>query len=238
MYYEIHGTGRPLVLLHGGLLTVELSFGALIPALSQTHQVIAAELQGHGRTADIDRELTFANFADDVAGLLDHLQIGQADLFGFSYGGLTAMQAAMSHPDRVRRLVAASIHFRPDGYHADIREGRADSPRMPTAAEFASMQQEYARVAPDPDHFEAFAQKASDMVAAFEGWPDDELRAVTVPTLVLVGDRDFVLVEHAAEMFALVPGSQLAVLPGMTHMDMTRRSDLIVPVVESFLGPA
>jgi len=238
MFYEIHGEGHPLVLLHGGLLTVQLSFGAFLPALAARNQVIAVELQGHGRTADSERELSIANLAEDVVGLLDHLGIERADLYGFSLGGLTALQAAMRHPDRVRRLVAASIQFRPDGFHEEIRDHEAhpNSERMPTAADFGSMREEYRRVAPDPDHFEAFAERVSNMVGAFPGWSDDELRAVAVPTLVMLGDTDFVRLEHAAEMFSLIPDAQLAVLPGSTHMDLTRRADLVLPVVQSFLG--
>jgi pimeloyl-ACP methyl ester carboxylesterase len=238
MYYEIYGEGRPLLLLHGGLLTVQLCFGALLPALATRHRVIAVELQGHGRTADSEREMSIANLAEDVVGLLDHLGIEQTDLYGFSLGGLTALQAAMRHPERVRRLVAASMHFRPDGFHQEIRDPEAypTSERMPTAADFNSMREEYQRVAPDPDHFEAFAAKTSNMVGAFTGWSDDELRAVAVPTLVMLGDTDFVRIEHAAEMFSLIPDAQLAVLPGATHMDLTRRADLVLPVVESFLG--
>jgi pimeloyl-ACP methyl ester carboxylesterase len=237
LYYEVHGTGQPLVLLHGGLLTIESNFAAMIPTLAATRQVIAVELQGHGRTADTDRDLSMDNLADDVIALLDQLGIDRADLYGFSLGGLTAMQAAMRHPRRVRRLVVASIHFRPDGYHDEIRNPAAypDGTRMPTEADFRSMHDEYVRVAPDPDHFEEFAARLSAMVGSFEGWPDDELRALPVPTLVIVGDNDFVLVEHAAEMVSLIPDAQLAVLPGTTHMGLTRRADLLLPILEGFL---
>jgi pimeloyl-ACP methyl ester carboxylesterase len=239
MYYEVHGTGRPLVLLHGGLLTLDRSFGAMIPGFAATRQVIAVELQGHGRTADIEREFSFENLADDVVALLDHLGIERADVFGFSLGGLTAMSTALRHPERVGRLVVASIHFRPDGYHAEIRDP-VNNPgtRMPTEADFRAMHDDYVLVAPDPDGFDAFAAKASAVVGAFAGWSDDELRSVAVPTLVLVGDHDFVLVEHATEMFHLIPDANLAVLPATTHMDMTRRADLVLPVVESFLRGA
>jgi pimeloyl-ACP methyl ester carboxylesterase len=225
MYYETHGYGRPLVMLHGGLHTADLTFQALAPALVATRQVILAELQGHGRTADIERDLTVPALAGDVVGLLDHLGIDQADLFGFSLGGLTAMQTALTHPERVGKLVAASVQFRPDGYHEE----------MPTAADFQEMREAYERIAPDPAHFDAFQEKVSNAAGAFQGWPDDALRALAVPTLVLVGDTDFVLVEHAAEMFALIPDAQLAVLPGTTHAELPRRADLVLPAVEAFL---
>lgn len=237
MYYEVHGSGRPVVLLHGGLLTIDFSFGALLPSLAATRQAIAVELQGHGHTADTDRELALEHLADDIVALLDHLGIGQADLFGFSLGGMVALQVAMLHPERVDRLVLASTHYRADGYHPEIRDPEAypESTRMPTEADFRLMQETYARVAPEPDHFEEFAAKASAMVDAYEGVADDDLRAIGIPTLLLVGDTDFVLVEHAAQMHDLIPRAQLAVLPGTTHMGLLQRTDLVVPMVESFL---
>jgi pimeloyl-ACP methyl ester carboxylesterase len=237
MYYEVHGTGRPLVLLHGGLLTIDLSFGTMLPALATTRQVIAAELHGHGRTADTDRDVTIEYMASDVVGLLDHLGIERADLFGFSLGGLVALELAMRRPDRTGQIVIAAVHFRADGYHPEIRnpELHAGSTRMPTERDFQDMRDAYVQVAPDPDHFDEFTAKASAAVGAFQGWPEERLRAVTVPTLLVVGDHDFVRLEHAVEMHELIPDAQLAVLPGATHMDLTRRADLIVPMIESFL---
>ncbi|MQA84441.1 MAG: alpha/beta fold hydrolase [Streptosporangiales bacterium] len=237
MYHEVHGTGRPLVLLHGGLLTIDLSFGAVLPALAASRRVIGVELQGHGHTADTDRELTLEYLAGDVVALLDHLGVDRADLFGFSLGGLVALQLTMSYPERVDRLVLAATHYRPDGYHAEIRspDAQPGSGRMPTERDFQEMHEAYARVAPNPDHFHAFMAKASAAVDAFQGWPADSLREITTPTLLVVGDTDFVRLEHAVEMYELIPGSQLAVLPGTTHMDLMRRSDLVVPMVESFL---
>lgn len=238
MYYEVHGAGRPIVLLHGGLLTIDLSFAALIPALAATRQVIAVELQGHGRTADIERAITFENLSDDVVALLDQLGTARTDLFGFSLGGLTATQTAIRHPDRVDRLVAASVHFRPDGYHPEIRNPalHAGSTRMPTAADFAEMQRAYARIAPDPGHFGAFMAKTSGVAMAFEGWSDDALGAITAPTLVLVGDHDFVRLEHAGQMRELIPGAQLAVLPDCTHMAVTQRVAELIPMLDRFLA--
>ncbi len=228
LYFEQHGAGPPLVLLHGGLLTIELSFGVVIPVLAEHHSVIAVELQGHGRTADIDRPMTFENLAGDVVGLLDHLGIERADVFGFSLGGLTTYELLVHHPDRIRRSVVASADHRND------RGGEIDADRMPTEADFAAMRESYAAVAPDPSHFEAFAQKTAAMVHGFGGWTDEELRAVEVPVLVLIGDTDFILVPNATEAVALLPHGQLAVLPATTHMDMTR-SELVAPVVETFL---
>jgi pimeloyl-ACP methyl ester carboxylesterase len=238
MYYEVHGTGRPLVLLHGGLLTIGLTFGAMLPTLAANHRVIAVELQGHGRTADTGRELGFDHLADDVDALLDQLGVATADVFGFSLGGLVALRLAMRHPARVERLVVAAAHYRLDGYYPEILDPAryATSTRMPTAEEFAEMRAEYERVAPDPGHFEAFAAKASALISGFEGWADAELRAVGARTLVVIGDTDFVRVEHAARMRELIPEASLAVLPDTTHTGLLRRTDLLLPMVETVLA--
>ncbi len=167
LYYEQHGEGPPLVLLHGGLLTLELSFGKTIPILAQRHQVIAVELQGHGRTADIDRPMTFEHLAADVVGLLDHLSIERTDVFGFSLGGLTTYQLLIDHPGRIGRAVVASADFRND------RGGEVHPERLPTDADFAAMRDAYAAVAPDPAHFDAFAGKTAALVHGFGGWSDE-----------------------------------------------------------------
>ena len=177
MYYEVHGTGRPLVLLHGGLMTIDLSFGAVWPELAADHQVIATELQGHGRTADIDRDIDLRYLAGDVAALLDHLGVGQADVLGFSLGGGVALQLALDHPDRVGRIILASVSYASDGFHAEISDPaqHATSTRMPTAEDFLQMREAYARLAPDPGHFEAFAAKTSQAAGSLKGWTAAEL---------------------------------------------------------------
>jgi pimeloyl-ACP methyl ester carboxylesterase len=241
MYYEVHGSrgsaARPLVLLHGGLLTID-SFGPLIPALAKDREVIGVELQGHGHTADIDREYSLANLSADVVGLLDHLGVERADLFGFSLGGLTGLQTAVASPDRVGRLVAASAHFRPDGYYDEIfdQSAWATSKRMPTQDDFEQMRRDYLRVSPHPEQFEAFQAKVGGAVAAFQGWSDEALRAIAAPTLVIIGDTDFVRVEHAAAMRDLIPDAQLAVLPATTHVGVLQRVDLLLPMIERFLS--
>ena len=228
LYFEEHGSGPPLVLLHGGLHTIELSFGAVIPALAEHHRIVAVELQGHGRTADIDRPMSFEHLAADVVGLLDQLGIGQADAFGFSLGGLTTYQLLVDHPGRIGRAVVASADHRND------RGGELHPERLPTEADFAAMRDAYAALAPHPTHFDAFAKKVAGLVHGFGGWTDAQLRAIEVPVLVLIGDTDFILVPNAAEAADLLPRGQLAVLPGTTHFDLTR-SVLVPPVVESFL---
>jgi pimeloyl-ACP methyl ester carboxylesterase len=241
MYYERHGAAggaRPLVLLPGGLLTIDLSFGAVLPKLAASRPVIATELQGHGRTADIDRDIDLRLLAADVAALLDHLGVGQADVLGFSLGGHVAVQLALDHPGRVGRLIPVSVSYGSDGYHREITDParHATSTRMPTEDDFRQMREAYARLAPDPGHFEAFAAKTSRAVGTFAGWTPAELGRITAPTLLVVGDHDFVRLEHAVQAHGLIPGAQLAVVPGATHMGVLRRDDLIVPLVDRFLG--
>jgi len=234
IYYEVHGSGRPLVLLHGGMLTIGLSFDDLLPDLAKARRVVAIELQGHGHTADIEREFTIGNLAGDVVGVLDHLGIDEADLFGYSLGGLVSLQTAMRYPERVGRVVAASVHYRSDGYYPEIFEMSADSRRLPTAAEFKEMQTAHAAVAPFPEQFEAFMAKVAPLPTTHE-WSEAELGSVRAPVLLIIGDTDFMRIEHAARMAELIPDSRLAVLPETTHMQVVRRGELVLPMIARFL---
>ncbi|MEU7721386.1 alpha/beta fold hydrolase [Streptomyces tibetensis] len=239
MYYELHGTDsgqRPLVLLHGGVLTVGLSFGAVLPALAATRPVVAPELQGHGHTADIEREMSVPGLASDVVALLDELGIERADLLGFSLGGLTALEVGVRHPERVGRLVLAATHYRQDGYYEEVRDPEYASPRLPSQADFQEMADAYAAVAPDPGHFADFMAKCGTAAHAPLPWTADDLRALAAPTLLVLGDTDFLRVEHAAEMRDLIPDARLAVLPDTTHMALMRRTELLLPMLEEFLG--
>ena len=228
LWYDDLGEGPPVVLLHGGLLTNENSYGPLLPALAERHRVVAVELQAHGRTADSERPMTFEAMAADVVALLDHLGIAQADVYGFSLGGLTAYALLVDHPGRIRRAVIASADFRND------RGGEVDEDRLPTEDDFQAMRDGYAAVAPDPSHFDAAAEKTAGLVHSFTGWTDDQIRGIDVPVLVLIGDTDFILVPNAVEAVGLLPHGQLAVLPDHTHMDLGR-SELVAPIVERFL---
>jgi pimeloyl-ACP methyl ester carboxylesterase len=238
IYYELRGEGPPLVLLHGGLLTIELAFGDVLPALAERHKVVAIELQGHGRTADIDRPLSLERLADDVAQVLTEVGVDRADVVGFSLGGLVTVELARRHPERVGRLVLASTHTRPDGFHDKIRSPDAQPGvgRMPTEDDFRAWEEAYRAVAPDPDHFTAIAAKVSAFVGSLQGWSDDELRELTVATLVLIGDNDFVRVEHAARMQEVLPDARLAVVPGATHVGLLHETDLVMPILRRFLG--
>jgi pimeloyl-ACP methyl ester carboxylesterase len=237
MYYETHGDGSPLVLLHGGMLSIDLNFAALIPTLARKHRAIGVELQGHGRTADIDREITPAALASDVVGLLDHLGIDRAHVLGHSMGAAVALELAVSYPDRVRRVVPLSASVRPEGMHSDLGDPStyATSPRMPTQQDFADFQQEYKRLSPHPEAFDGFLAKMSASAADLKGWSDEQLAAISAPVLIVQGDLDFTTNEHAALMQQLIPGSHLAVLPNTTHMQVTRRTHLLLPMLDDFL---
>jgi pimeloyl-ACP methyl ester carboxylesterase len=237
MYYEIHGAGRPLVLLHGALMTIE-GFKELLPSLAETRQVIAVEQQAHGRTPDIDRPLRYEQMADDTAALLRQLGIEQADFFGYSMGGGIALQIAIRHPDLGRRLVVAAANYDPAGYYPEVLEGIQDL--KPEDFAGSPWLEAYARVAPNPEDWPALLD------LWFEGWPREDIASIAAPALVIVGDSDVVRPEHAVEMFRLlgggVPGdlagpprSRLAVLPGTTHVTLVDRADWLTAMVTEFL---
>lgn len=234
LYYEVHGSGRPLVLLHGGVLTIELNFGAMIPALARSHTVVAVEMQGHGHTADIDREMTLENFADDIVTLLGQLAIDEADFFGYSLGGAVSLAVLARHAHLVGKLVLASTPSRRDDFALD---GQLDPDRMPTAADGQEWEQAYRRVAPDPDRFGALVTRLGALVGAIAGPSREELAAIRAPTLILIGDRDFISVARAAELLELIPDAQLAILPGATHVEMIRRPEQMLAMIAPFLEP-
>jgi pimeloyl-ACP methyl ester carboxylesterase len=245
LYYETYGEhGQPLVLIHGALSTIETSFGKLLPALAQTRQVIAIELQGHGRTADIDRPLSYEQMADDVAALLCHLNIETADVFGYSMGGGVTLQIAMRHPQHVRKLVIASATFNSDGIHPKVLAGFAIA--RPEDLNGSEWHAAYAAVAPHPEHWLALVAKVFQLDRQIQDWPPEVIRAINAPALVIIGDSDLVRPEHAVQMFRLLgggvagdlvglPQSQLAVLPGITHVGLVERADLLLPIIPPFL---
>lgn len=236
MFYEVYGAGSPLVLLHGGMMTIDLSFAALIPDLATRHQVIGVEMQGHGRTADTSREITPAALASDIVGLLDHLGIDRAHVLGHSLGAEVALELGVSHPDRVRSLVPISASVRADGQHEELADPsrHATSTRMPTQQDFAEWAEMYRKLSPHPDYFQDFLTRLSKS-ADLKGWSDQQLAGVTAPVLIVMGDHDFFTIEHAALMQQLISGSQLAVLPGTTHVQAPRRADLLLPALARFL---
>ena len=235
LYYETHGDGRPLILLHGGLGSGEM-FAPILPALTEGHRVITVDLQGHGRTADIDRPLDIRLMADDIAGLIDHLGLDRPDLVGYSLGGGVAFFTAVKHPEKVGRLVMASAHVRQDAVHAEMREqqGQVDA----AAVEFMKdtpMYEVYARVAPRPQDFARLLDKIGEALRVDFDF-SDEVRGLQVPTLVVAADADMAPPSHYVEVFALLDGGlrdggwmgenrpkgghALAILPGLTHYDI------------------
>ena len=225
MYYEIHGTGRPLVLLHGAYMTIDL-MGEIVPALAESRQVIAVELQGHGRTADIDRPLSYELMADDIAALIEHLAFEKADLFGYSMGGGVALQVAIRHPEVVRKLVVASASYTSEGMHPELLE--MIPTLTPEAFAGSPIEEAYLRSAPNPDDFPTLVAKMKRLDMEPFAWPAEDIGGIAAPTLLIVGDSDAIRLEHAVELFGLLgggvmgdlvglPKSQLAVLPGTTH---------------------
>jgi pimeloyl-ACP methyl ester carboxylesterase len=237
IYYEIHGVAGsrnpPLVLLHGGGDTIETSFGHVLPALARTRQIIAFEQQGFGHTADIaERPFSFEQSADDTAALLAYLHVSRADLFGFSNGGTIALQVAIRHPQVVRKLVVASGFFKRDGGCPWFWDSFANVQLKDMPKE---LQEAYLKVAPHPGNLQSFFDKCVQRMRDFKDIPDDAIRGITAPTLVVVGDADVVRPEHAVETFRLCTHAQLAVLPGTDHMKVMSRSEWLVPMVGEFL---
>ena len=213
MYYEDYGSGRPLVLIHGGGSTAQTSCGRIIPALAKDHRVIAPEMQGHGHTADIDRPFSFEQMADDTAALLQQLGIQQADVMGFSNGGRVAMLMAIRHPAIVRKLIVGSSFYKHDAFPPQFWTGmeHAAPENMPPVLRDA-----YQAASPKPD-LARFVAKTKDMMLSFKDSRPEDLRAIASPSLFMVGDADVMPAEHVVEMYRLVPHAQLAVFPGSVH---------------------
>ena len=244
MYYEVHGSGAPLLLLHGGGSSIRTTFGEVLPTFAKQHRVIAVEQQGHGHTANIDRPLSFEQMADDTAAVLGHLGVERVDVFGFSNGGSVAMQLAMRHPNKVRKLVVGSVFFANDGLQPQLREmfkRPANAAEMP-----APLRDEYQRIAPNPGSLQRLAEQLMAMLSGFRDWPAESLRAIAAPTLVLQGNNDVARPEHVIEMCRLIPRCELVVLPGGhgTYIGEatgvragSKLPNLTAALIEEFLSP-
>jgi pimeloyl-ACP methyl ester carboxylesterase len=245
MYYEIHGTGQPLVLLHGAFSAIGTSFGALLPELAKTRQVVGFELQAHGRTADIDRPLSLEGMADDVAAAIQKLGIGPADIFGYSTGAAVALHVVIRHPEVVRKLVLASVSYTLGGIHPGLMDGLGEmKPEMMFGSPW---HEEYLRLAPHPEYFATLFAKKTQMDRGIQDLPAETIRAIQAPTLLVIGDSDLIRPEHAVEMFRLLgggvfgdtpaglPTSQLAILPGTSHVSIVSRAELLIPIITPFL---
>jgi pimeloyl-ACP methyl ester carboxylesterase len=245
MYYEARGVGRPLVLLHGAMSTIETSFGAVIPLLAQSRQLIAVEQQGHRRTPDADRPPSYAQMAHDTALLARMLNIENADFFGYSMGAGIALELAMQYPDLVRRLIVASLAYSNDGFHpATAAQLMEIAPNEDELA--ASIFHEwYVRVAPSPEKWWTLVRKCNELDREFRGWRPADIQAITRSDADHHWRSDIVRPEHAVEIFRLVggvdgdgaglPASQLAVLPATTHLTIVDRADWLVSMISGFL---
>lgn len=252
VYYELHGEPRggqrPLVLLTGAFMTIGLT-GPLVPMLAVSRQVVAVELQGHGHTADAERPLSYPAMADDVAALIEHLDLGPADVLGYSLGGGVALQLVLRHPHLVRRQVLVSVSSSTDGAHPELIAFTPQmTPEMFTGSPF---EEEHLRLAPDPGSFPTLVMKIRELDVQHYDVPEADLRSIQAPTLLVVGDSDAIQLSHAVEFFtrlgggvmgdlAGLPASRLAVLPGTTHFippghGVLDRSAWLVPMVEEFL---
>jgi pimeloyl-ACP methyl ester carboxylesterase len=244
MYYEIHGSGEPLVMIHGAFMSISGDWNDWINELSKTRKVIAVEIQGHGRTADIDRDITPANIADDVAALLDYLKVPKADVLGYSLGGGAAMQCAIRHPDKVRKVVVISYPFRRDGWVKEVNDGLSKI----TAEVFrgSPMEAEFKRLNPNPDGFANFVKHVITSNSGPWDFGADKFKATTAPMFFINGDADGVRLDTLAEMYSLKGGgmsgdiqpraeSRVAILPNTTHVTLMSRRQTIIPMVNDFL---
>lgn len=250
MYYEVRGDGPPLVLLHGGITTIETSFSTILPILAKTRTVIAVEQQAHGRTADIDRPLSFEQEADDTAALLRKLGVSKADVLGYSDGGNVGLGLAIRHPDLVRKLVVIGTNADNGGLQPgilDFMKAAAEQDPAEAAKHMPlELREAYLKVAPRPQDWPILISKVMKQAVALKGWTPEQLKGVTAPVLVMIGDADIVRPEHAVEMFRLfggggsggtgpMPSSRLAVIPGADHMSFMTSAEVWLPMVTNFL---
>jgi pimeloyl-ACP methyl ester carboxylesterase len=243
MYYEVSGEGDPLIVLHGAYMNIP-SMGAIIPKLAESHKVYALELQGHGRTTDIDRPITYQNLADDVAALMDKAGLEKADVFGYSMGAVAGLQLAIRHPDKVNRLVAASVAYDAEGWQPEFK---AFIPQMNVEMILKlPFAEDYRKLAPNPEGFPALAAKLIQLEKEPMAWKAD-VKALKTPVLIITGDADVNTLEHAVALFRLLgggvmgdmgkplPASRLAVMPATSHTAVIGQADLLHAIIEPFL---
>jgi pimeloyl-ACP methyl ester carboxylesterase len=243
MYYEVSGKGSPLIVLHGAYMNIP-QMGAIIPRLARTHRVYALELQGHGRTTDIDRPITYPNLADDVAAFMDAVGLQKADVFGYSMGAVAGLQLAIRHPEKVNKLVFASGAFDAEGWQPEFI---AFIPQM-TVEMFVQMPfaKEYPKLAANPNGFPELARKLIAIEKEPMAWGDD-VKALKTPVLIIAGDADVATLEHSVAMFRLLGGgamgdmgkplaaSRLAVLPATSHTAVITQTNLLYSLIQPFL---
>jgi pimeloyl-ACP methyl ester carboxylesterase len=243
MYYEVSGEGEPLVVLHGAYMNIT-SMGAIIPKLAATHKVYALEFQGHGRTTDIERPITYPNLADDVAAFMDAVGLEKADVFGYSMGAATGLQLAIRHPDKISKLIVASGAYDAKGWQPEFIDF---IPKM-NVEMFLEMPfaEDFRKLAADPDAFPALVAKLIQLEKEPMAWEDD-VKAIKAPVLIITGDADVATLEHSVALFRLLgggvmgdmgkplPASRLAVLPATSHTAVIMQADLLIAFIEPFL---
>lgn len=243
MYYEVYGSGKPIVLIHGSFMTIPLNWSKIIPLLAKGRKVIVTEMQGHGRTKDISREFSYEGMADDVSGLLKHLKIESADILGYSMGGGVAFQVAIRHPKQVRRLVVLSGTYSHDGWWPDVEA--MFSTMNADMLKGSSIEKQYNSLGNDPAQFPEFIKKVISIDLKPYDWSMD-VENIQVPIFMAIGDADGVQYEHILELFRAkgggkmgdihgLPKSRLAIIPGTTHVGMMSRTDWLIPMITDFL---
>ena len=243
MYYEVSGAGEPIVVLHGAYMNIP-TMGAIVPLLAKTHKVYAVELQGHGRTTDIARPITYQNLADDVAKFMDAVGLAKADIFGYSMGSVAGLQLAFRHPEKVNKLVLASGGYDVEGWQPEFK---AMIPSMtPDMLTNTPLPAEYRKLAPNPDGFPELARKLIALEKEPMAW-EAEVKALKTPVLIIAGDADVATLEHSVKMFRLLGGgamgdmgkplaaSRLAVLPATSHTAVITQPELLDAFIEPFL---
>lgn len=251
VYYEVHGdlaSGEvPFLVLHGGMGAVDTDFADLLPKLAESRPVIGVEQQGHGRTGGRDAPVTLAAMRADTLAVLDELGVEAVHVVGFSMGGMLAIELGVAAPERLRTITAISVSQDLGGMHSVITELNRNpeakpSPEalelLPTAEDFAQMQTAFADNPDGPEQFHRTGAQLQAFMISGWGWSDEELASISVPALIALGDKDFMPVEHVANMAALIDGAQLGVLPDTTHISILRRVDLLVPMIEYRIATA
>ena len=242
MYYEIYGQGKPLVLIHGGGSTIQSTFEKAIPFLAKNRKVIAVELQAHGRTSDRNQDSSFEQDADDVATLLKNLKIDKADFFGFSNGGTTTLQIAIRHPEIVDKIILGSALAKrngvPDWFWDFMKQAKLEN--MPE-----QLKEAYKKVVSDPNRLQIMHDRDAKRMVDFKDIPDEKIKSIKAPALIIIGDKDIITPEHAIELHRQIGNSELAIIPGghgeyigeiTTLKPNFKESELVIPMIEKFLN--